>query len=788
MFVEQITGQNVKIKFDINEKQLLLGDILKITSSGKNGVLVQVVGVYTSEKNPNFNIAESKILFTIESTGKLMNWQGNIPSQDFVINKIQPEEVLLCSNTLNPLNPIPLGRLSLYPDTEIKIEASFLEKPTVIYCDKQSQKDNIFSLLACELSKNREKTVLIDFNGDYSDLKVSTVLEAGKNFKIPLDVNGLEYLYNNTLSGVSAETRAVIEDVFMEIEEYLSSGETEFIPFSSFLQAVISVYEQNKIAELVLLKNKLARIQKHGIFADKRLDFTAVSDNFYHNNLIIVDLSHIPAEWQKEFIKFIIDSNIKTDKQKYFMLFDSNKIKMEEAFVEKLCGKANKSGISPVIISGHDSETAVSLLSFAKNTIVFKPENTSRLTSLKDSFIRLNDNEAVITGIATNNIPLYVDIYSIEAFENNNYQENSNIIKPTQQEIYLSQETEEYISEEDTYLQEIQGFEQVESTVNYEEDNFNYSGQFDHNESEITLVSDISNLQEEVFVDEEVIDNFVTENQEDFNEEITSEESAVVYEEDNEETTYTDVSEDEDYDYEKSEITQESGDFSEASNDFYTDEDDFNYEQKESLGESEEELYGEETYEEETVNEPLYEMDESDYENAFLDEETEEDGVQNFSSSDSYYQSEDNSAAYDQGDDDFDYNSSEEFQDESLLDYASPQEEQTENHYQSAEKNDYGDEYDYNESDYFDDEPQSESSGNLTQDIPEYPAPSYEEEETSSNKNEFKEGDKVVHIKYGMGTVTKVIGYSNKKLCSIQFDEVGRRLLDPNLAELQKMN
>ena len=67
MFIEQISGQKIKIKFDINEKQLLLGDILKITASGKTGVLVQITGISTAEKNPNFNLAESKILsFQVE--------------------------------------------------------------------------------------------------------------------------------------------------------------------------------------------------------------------------------------------------------------------------------------------------------------------------------------------------------------------------------------------------------------------------------------------------------------------------------------------------------------------------------------------------------------------------------------------------------------------------------------------------------------------------------------------------------------------------------------------------
>ncbi len=53
------------------------------------------------------------------------------------------------------------------------------------------------------------------------------------------------------------------------------------------------------------------------------------------------------------------------------------------------------------------------------------------------------------------------------------------------------------------------------------------------------------------------------------------------------------------------------------------------------------------------------------------------------------------------------------------------------------------------------------------------------------SKNLFKEGNFVFHAKYGKGIVEKIIAYGNKTLLSIQFDNVGRRLLDPNLADIQ---
>ncbi len=47
-------------------------------------------------------------------------------------------------------------------------------------------------------------------------------------------------------------------------------------------------------------------------------------------------------------------------------------------------------------------------------------------------------------------------------------------------------------------------------------------------------------------------------------------------------------------------------------------------------------------------------------------------------------------------------------------------------------------------------------------------------------------GDKVQHAKFGVGTVVQVIGDQDKELYNVEFDEAGRRLLDPRFAKLIK--
>lgn len=59
-------------------------------------------------------------------------------------------------------------------------------------------------------------------------------------------------------------------------------------------------------------------------------------------------------------------------------------------------------------------------------------------------------------------------------------------------------------------------------------------------------------------------------------------------------------------------------------------------------------------------------------------------------------------------------------------------------------------------------------------DIPVYADPMAQEDYI-----DFQEGDQVHHERYGLGIINRIITTGDKKLCSIQFQEYGRRLLDP---------
>ena len=51
----------------------------------------------------------------------------------------------------------------------------------------------------------------------------------------------------------------------------------------------------------------------------------------------------------------------------------------------------------------------------------------------------------------------------------------------------------------------------------------------------------------------------------------------------------------------------------------------------------------------------------------------------------------------------------------------------------------------------------------------------------------FKIGETVEHEKYGTGEIVKVINYANRSLLQINFKEIGKRLLDPAITNIRKI-
>lgn len=665
MLVGAINSDVIKILFNTQKEKLLLGDLVKITNEENTGVIAQVFAIENSKKTPSNNIANVKILLTLKKTNRWYEWEGNIPSKEYKAQKVSNNELLSYICGLKQKNPVTLGYLPLYNNAKLDIEAAKFEDPTLILSDKQDQRINASLLLAQELVNNNAKVVIFDFNGEYSHITMANRLEAGKNFKLPLDAKGIDDIYDKSLTNVSAETRAVIEDIFMNLQEYVEESQLGFIPFSHFKKVVNDEYEENKVTELILLKNKLAKIQKQNVFANNKFETESFKLCLEHANFVIIDLSKISSSWHKNFVDYIVDFNIKNYRQRFFTIFNANETNIDPTLINKLYIQGYRSGIKPIVSIDYASQYLSNFFSVAKNLIMYSPKiNTKKIPDYEIFLNKLNSKEALICGEITQNIPLTlrIDNISSEYEENNRIFENSYIEAPE--------------------LETIENTEEIDEFEDYEEEN-----EFVYETEEPKT--------EELYLDQE--------NKE-------GEFLDLIYNESNEKSDYqfiNDLAEEEALEEEKSDYIDDTLDFD------YTEEDLEEFQKTQNLiNQNNDYMPDEESYE---INDHSQASDEeSAYPIPSDNESNEEEVLKELSSS---RNDEDNKAP--------------------------------------------------------------------SADIPVYSTS--ESEKTEEDQIEFKEGDAVKHNKYGIGVIKKVIGYGNKKLCSIQFDNIGRRLLDPNLTILEKI-
>lgn len=98
--------------------------------------------------------------------------------------------------------------------------------------------------------------------------------------------------------------------------------------------------------------------------------------------------------------------------------------------------------------------------------------------------------------------------------------------------------------------------------------------------------------------------------------------------------------------------------------------------------------------------------------------------------------------------------------------------------------------YDNNFDDIINDKtPKSESQieeNDIQEPLGKESLPIYTEEQTPEGAS-FKTGDKVEHAKYGKGVVVKIVQYEQRQLLQIEFEDSGKKLLDPKVADIKPL-
>lgn len=669
----EIKNNLVKLSYAETENPIL-GRFI-ILGSNEKSYVAQFVNLKSDTIN---NYAIAKLLFTFTPDGVVDNYDGSVPNMDSELSFLAAEELL---NLLPIETPVKIGNLA-QQDEMLSLDISVFERNFTIFVEKDSNKKTFISNCVRQLFQMKEKSVIVDTCNLFEDYPK---IVFSKDFKLPLNSKMIDYIFEYELAEVDAPTKAVIQDIFYAVQQYIDTLDFKFLPIDNFVDVVANQYKDIQMPELALLKNKLLKYRDANVFANTKEEVLAFKEKLNEKNCSIIDIKDINEPLQKEVMSFIHQALTEYEKYIYFFapLTDNNSDKkLLKQFI-------NNNHVFTTILVSSSYKYAQELKQHAQNILLFTPNDINHDFAAYNTFLnKLNSDECIAFGKLTQGIPFIVDMsdleldLTLEDVLGDKYQfvpisDNMQLVK-----------TDEYGNKTPVNLApELTQDDVVQSTQ--EEQTLEYA----------PMQEEISDFpQEETVIDEEIPQ---------------IEESGII-------------------DEPAIELPQESVE-----------------DNNKNIVEPVSNILDDESISEEDQG-----LTEDDLE---LDPLPEQEDLQSFDEEDLTDEplDEDSTALTE---DDLNF-----IDDNQIAQPSSMYEEQ------EPEITD-----DYQESPYIEEQ---------TPVVPVYPA----EQEPTEESGDFQQGDSVTHPRYGRGVVEKIIKYGNKTLCSISFENVGRRLLDPTISELKKL-
>ena len=445
MKILEIKNNLVKIAYN-SEDNLALSGFLVIEDTN-NPYVAQIMNL---KAGVDGNFAIAKLLFTFNSEGVLKSYNGTIPSLNASVSNIPSNELL----DIIPIdNPLILGVLA-QQNVTLKVDKSILENNLLICSNSLS---NTEDLLVCITSQmNGEKGIIIDSEGQ---LRIDKKFVFSKDFKLPLNADTIDFIYENDLADVEAVNKAIIQDILIEVQNYVKTLPEKFLPFDTFINVIDLQYKETKMPELVLLKNKLLRYKEMNVFAQDLKEILDLNIAIEKSDLAVIDISEVTEDVQKEVIRHIYNvlNGINGKIYSFVKINNSNVTKrLLKRFIEK------NNNVYTTIICPHEFKYIEDVKELSQNMIFYSPLTlTHDFASYNTYLNKLNSNEFVIYGAHTQNIPLIVETiddadilrretanFEQSQLDDTEKEENIEIINNDEEE---TSQIEEYQSEQTEY-------------------------------------------------------------------------------------------------------------------------------------------------------------------------------------------------------------------------------------------------------------------------------------------------------------------------------------------------
>ena len=261
MNIIEVKNNLVKLSY---EEDIVLGAFLKI-SDLKNSYIAQILHLEASRIGKT---AIARLIFNFKA-GIIQAYDGSIPTIQSEIEVLNPDFI---ANIFDKTNPLIVGKLN-QSQTDIIVSANLLKDKPIICAEKSYQ----YNLLLKNITKQNEienrKTVIFDLTGELSNNSIC----ATQNFKIPLNKNSIDYIFDRGFEDLTKENKAFIQDIFTELNEYIKT--VEFIPFNNFNAVIDYEFKRTQKLQLIILRNRLLQFEKLGIFAETDKDFKISPDS-----------------------------------------------------------------------------------------------------------------------------------------------------------------------------------------------------------------------------------------------------------------------------------------------------------------------------------------------------------------------------------------------------------------------------------------------------------------------------------------------------------------------------
>ena len=793
MNIIEVKNNLVKLCY---EEDISLSGFLLIRDTQKS-YIVQVLHLEATRVG---KIAVAKLIFNFD--GEIHAYDGSIPSLRAEVENFDTVNLL---KKFEHSNPLTLGKIAGKKDNLV-VDFEILKDNPIILAEKFFTTKVLLNNLALQLQARKEKIVVFDTMGVFKTNKMTIT----KDFKLPLNNSTINYIYEKGFEDATAESKSMIQAVFEELSEY--SKTVEFIPFDTFKTVVDSEFMRTKLMQLVIMKNRIKQIRDWNVFAQRECEFKVLKNKLENDNTVVIDISCLKESLQKECIKYVY-SVLKEINSEFFVFTPLTTENSDKFLLNQILDLDN---IHTSLICDYDYVHLTELKKRSKNMLMFTPLKQQKDFGGYNVFLqKLAEDEFVAYGKMTKFVPLISKLFQMTKDDVYVPQVNETLISFVNENISANVEVE--VPDNPEVVEEISS-EDIENESVIEEE--------DVSEDE-NVVADISEDTENVIKNESVEqpvdevtepENVVTEQ---INEQIPEEsppEQASEIEDHKVEIETTDVPSVEELNAPEVEtvmtpevqISQMAGASAESveiplkENDIESDvntEVDVDAEQDvepesepEIIPESEPEMTPEPQHD--TVNEPVIQDEVQSALDSVPDVEDEElsdddlDMIEKLS----------------KPDEEIPIINPEPVQEEPVIAEesvveepvaAEPVEEQivngkvTEQIVQQPEQMPTVEPQQDSISDDINSATMPKPSETLetraktTPSVPEYSAEFPDEDRVNSDV--LQQGDRVFHEEFGEGIVEKMINYGDKILCSVNFTSVGRRLLNPEISEMKKL-